>query len=162
MYHENRFFRRLFHYMGGRCVSLLIFGAICMAVSLFSLIDSAEARLGRITVYIEPQGARAAGAEWRVIREYDGRVYGWKNSGQRQVLGNYYTDYTLQFKDVAGWIKPPDETGITIGRNDRITRTGWYTQILPLAASAVSIKENRETAIQMAPKIRRLTHLPPI
>ncbi|MDI6797103.1 MAG: hypothetical protein QMD09_09160, partial [Desulfatibacillaceae bacterium] len=75
---------------------------------------------GSLSVTIEPAGARAAGAQWRI----DGGE--WQNSGDtidELPLG----DYTVQFKAVDGWNAPADQE-LAVLEDQTTQSTGIYEQ----------------------------------
>ncbi|MBN2139043.1 MAG: lamin tail domain-containing protein [Sedimentisphaerales bacterium] len=60
-------------------------------------------QVGSLRVTISPSSAVAAGAQWRI----DGGI--WRDSGS--VVANLPVGfYTIEFKDVAGWVTPDDTT----------------------------------------------------
>ena len=75
---------------------------------------------GSLTVTIEPEGARDAGAQWRV----DGGV--WHVSGETQTNLSVEGQHTLEFRDIAGWTKPVDEA-VTVSEGQTTDSSGTYT-----------------------------------
>jgi hypothetical protein len=56
---------------------------------------------GTLSIKINPQGAIDAGAKWRLVQTST-----WLNSGDI-LPGLPYGNYTVEFKDISGWTKPP-------------------------------------------------------
>lgn len=84
--------------------------------------------VGSITCTIGPAGANAAGARWRLTAGPD---TDWQISGATVAnLPLAYNDYTVVFKSVEGWWKPPNKTVTVIDGGD-VAVTGDYTQVLP-------------------------------
>lgn len=71
---------------------------------------------GLLTVTIEPAGARAAGAQWRL------QGGEWQSSGASEYLPE--GSYTIEFKEVAGWPTPANRT-VAVGEG-RTFITGRY------------------------------------
>ena len=74
---------------------------------------------GSLNVTIEPEGARSAGAQWRV----DSGT--WHNSGYTQ-SGLTVGQHTVEFKPVSGWSTPADQT-VQINHNQITYAAGTYT-----------------------------------
>lgn len=74
---------------------------------------------GSLTVYLEPAGARSAGAKWRIS---PGGVY--KNSGET-VPGLAAGSLTVQFLTVSGWETPLSKQ-VTILAGQTVTATATY------------------------------------
>ncbi|MDI6798350.1 MAG: dockerin type I repeat-containing protein, partial [Desulfatibacillaceae bacterium] len=76
--------------------------------------------VGSLQVFIEPQGARDAGAQWRV----NGGA--WQNPGA--VVPNLPVgDYAIDFKTVYGWDTPAADT-VTVLKDQTGDTTGTYVQ----------------------------------
>jgi hypothetical protein len=73
---------------------------------------------GSLQVTIEPEEARAAGAQWRV----DGG--GWRNSGDTPT-GLATGTHTVSFLTVSGWDAPADQS-VTIHASQTTSATGTY------------------------------------
>ena len=82
-------------------------------------IGAYEAEAGSLTVTIEPEGARTAGAQWSV----DGGTT-WRNSGATasDLLPG---GYTVAFKDATGWTKPDDQS-VTVTKDATSQAEGIY------------------------------------
>lgn|GEM_PF-4485474 len=78
-----------------------------------------EQQTGQLQVYIDPQGARDAGAQWSV----DGET--WYNSGYTATLP--VKTYTIEFSDVDGWNTPADQPA-TVQYLQTTTETGLYEE----------------------------------
>lgn len=78
---------------------------------------------GSVQVTIEPQGARDAGAQWRV----DGGA--WQNSGST-VSDLSAGNHTVSYKTITGWDSPSDDT-ISVTTGQTTQATGTYTESLP-------------------------------
>ena len=76
---------------------------------------------GVISVTIEPQEAREAGAQWSID---EGTT--WHASGDA-VSDLAPGDYTVSFSDVTGWVTPPDQT-VTVTAGDTATGSGTYIE----------------------------------
>ena len=74
---------------------------------------------GSLNVTIQPEGARNAGAQWRV----DGGS--WHNSGYTQ-SGLSVGQHTVEFKSISGWYKPGDQS-IQIDADQATYASGTYT-----------------------------------
>jgi parallel beta-helix repeat protein len=75
---------------------------------------------GAVSVTINPQAARDAGAQWQV----DGGA--WRNSGQT-VSGLATGSHTVTFSAVANWSMPPAQA-VTVEAGSVATAAGTYTQ----------------------------------
>jgi len=62
-----------------------------------------KAKVGRIKVKVKPKGARRDGGQWSV----DGGTT-WYNHKELVYLNP--GDYTVEFKDVDGWVEPNDKS----------------------------------------------------
>jgi hypothetical protein len=82
-------------------------------------------RGGTLTIIIEPEAARTAGAQWRRWRDPLLPQLPWLNSGATEdvVAG----DYDVEFKSIAGW-DAPASIPVVIASNDEVTETGTYIQ----------------------------------
>lgn len=60
-------------------------------------------RIGHLTVTIEPEEAREAGAQWRIANGEDAT---WHDSGEEVDL--LAGSYTISFREIPWWIKPND------------------------------------------------------
>ncbi len=78
--------------------------------------------IGSLMVTIEPQGARDAGAQWRRL----GTVT-WNDSGYTE-SGISAGDVIVEFKEIAGWIRPANQTAMITARSTTNV-TGIYTQV---------------------------------
>ena len=77
---------------------------------------------GRVRGYIEPSGARSAGARWRLT---SGPDTGWKSSGS--TIGDVPVGtYTMTFSSVSGWATPSNRS-VSVTDGDLSTKTGTYT-----------------------------------
>jgi len=80
-----------------------------------------EGESGSLQVTIEPEGARAAGAQWRRTGTTT-----WFDSGATET-GLAPGDYTVEFKAVTGWTAPANQN-VTVTANQTTQTTGTYTQ----------------------------------
>jgi CotH protein/lamin tail-like protein/concanavalin A-like lectin/glucanase superfamily protein/chitobiase/beta-hexosaminidase-like protein len=78
-----------------------------------------EQQTGTLQVFIDPQGARDDGAQWRVVGG------DWYNSGYSATLP--IGTYTIQFSDVNGW-NTPEEQSATVQYLQTTPKTGIYEQ----------------------------------
>ena len=78
-----------------------------------------------ISCSIEPQGARSAGAQWRLT---SGADLNWKNSGDH-ILNLTAGNYTVTFKGITGWESPSDQS-VYVPAGGSITSTGVYTTVV--------------------------------
>ncbi len=78
---------------------------------------------GSVRVYIEPSGARGAGAKWKLT---NGPDTGWKSSGTT-ITNVPAGNYTVQFSSISGWDKPSDRS-ISVSPGSLTTTTGTYSQ----------------------------------
>ena len=78
---------------------------------------------GSVTVTIEPEGAREAGARWRLT---DGPDTGWKGSGD-YINDVPVGDYTIEYKDTRGW-KTPSHESVTVVPDTCSVRWVSYVQ----------------------------------
>lgn len=85
----------------------------------------------QISVAIQPQAARDAGAQWSV----DGGVI-WYDSGM--TIPKATGDYTVTYKDVSGWTTPADQSATLTTEN--ATVTGTYVAISPTGDLTVTIE----------------------
>jgi subtilisin family serine protease len=76
--------------------------------------------MGALTVTISPQGAIDAGAQWR-----RSGTTTWRNSDATE-SGILIGQYTVEFNDIAGWTKPPDQT-VTLSANQATEAGGTYS-----------------------------------
>lgn len=76
--------------------------------------------IGSLTVNIEPEDARTAGAQWR--RKGTNIWYDSRSTENEIAEG----EYTVEFKWVYGW-KKPDDAAVTIGVDQLSTIDGSYT-----------------------------------
>ena len=90
----------------------------------------ADKPVGSVQVTLEPQGARDAGAQWRV-----GAGGAWKNSGAL-LAGVVVGAQTIQFKSVTGWAAPADKA-ITVAANQIFSATGTYARALVTVPNVV-------------------------
>ncbi|MBN1817093.1 MAG: lamin tail domain-containing protein, partial [Sedimentisphaerales bacterium] len=103
-----------------------------------ALVNAAyEQQTGTLTVTIEPQGARDAGAQWSV----DGTL--WHDSGAPQNLP--IGDYTVQFRAAAGWNAPPNEN-VTMAYQDTVSVAGTYVQQIGQLTVSLNPAEVRDGA----------------
>ena len=86
-------------------------------------IPIAQGEKGSVSVTIEPQEAREAGARWRLT---DGPDTGWKGSGAH-VNDVPVGDYTIEYKDTHGWKTPSDES-VTVFADTCALRWAHYVQ----------------------------------
>jgi hypothetical protein len=77
-------------------------------------------QIGYLRVTISPQGAKDAGAHWRVQGEGV-----WHVSGYAQTVS--VGQHTIEFSNIAGWTKP-DNKPVTISEGQTTTASGTYTQ----------------------------------
>lgn len=76
---------------------------------------------GSLQVFIEPSGARSAGGQWRV----QGGT--WHNTGEIQTDGLPWTqDFYVQFKDISGWLTPPNQSVLLNALTPSCVLTGSY------------------------------------
>jgi len=74
-----------------------------------------------LQVFIEPAGAQAAGARWRVAGG------AWHKSGELVTDNLPWTqDFYIQFKDVSGWFTPPPQAVLLNAITPSAVRTGAY------------------------------------
>jgi len=91
-----------------------------------------SAQTGSLSVSIAPEGARAAGAQWRV----DGGA--WQDSGAT-LTGLSVGTHLVSFKGVAGWNTPGDQSVQIVA--DLITNaTGTYTLVAETGSLTVTIE----------------------
>jgi hypothetical protein len=83
--------------------------------------DGDEPEEGAVRVTLEPQGARDAGAQWRL-----GPGGEWQGSGITLPSVGVGAQ-TIQFKPVTGWIVPPDQQ-IAVLEEKTFVVTGTYTR----------------------------------
>ncbi|MCP4643717.1 MAG: hypothetical protein GY851_24940, partial [bacterium] len=81
--------------------------------------------MGSLTVTLEPEAARTAGAQWRV------------GSGAWQSSGDTVTElsegqHTVSFCTLDGWEAPTEET-VTITADATTSTTGTYTEVSELS-----------------------------
>jgi PKD repeat protein len=81
-----------------------------------------SAKFGSLQVFIEPQEARNAGAQWRIV----GRSQ-WRASGQKED-GIPVGGHKVEFSSLTGWTKPAD-ADVTVQENEMTTFTGVYTSL---------------------------------
>lgn len=77
---------------------------------------------GSVRVYIEPAEARSAGAQWRA------QGGAWHNSGEIDDTLPFFTDITVQYKDIAGWFTPPVQHATLNSITPSVTFTGTYNR----------------------------------
>jgi len=77
---------------------------------------------GTIQVFIEPQEAVEAGAQWKIIGEDP-----WYNSGDDVKIVPGLVE--VEFKFLFGWIKPSNQT-INVTANQKYTATGTYQRLM--------------------------------
>jgi len=76
---------------------------------------------GSVTVTINPEAARTAGAQWKLTT---GANTAWQDSGT--TLANVAIGtYTLAFKDIVGWTTPADQS-VTVEENKTASKSGTY------------------------------------
>ena len=80
---------------------------------------------GSLTVNLEPLGAVAAGAQWRI----DGGA--WQDSGVTVSNLSPVVAHLVEFRSVNGWAEPPSEVRV-MKEGDRITMTQVYKESLAL------------------------------
>ena len=80
---------------------------------------------GSLAVTIEPAGAVAAGAQWRLFRDPLLPQMSWQNSGQSYSVA--LGDHLIEFKPVPGW-EPPASISVTLSGPGTVTKTGTYTE----------------------------------
>jgi hypothetical protein len=78
---------------------------------------------GQLQVVINPQEAIDAGAQWKIKTEEN-----WHNGGET-VSYSPAGSYTLEFKAISGWSKPPDKS-ITITVGQTTYESGTYEKIV--------------------------------
>jgi hypothetical protein len=76
---------------------------------------------GSLMVSIEPAGARDAGAQWRRAGTST-----WLDSGQTE-SGIATGEYTVEFKDLAGW-DAPDDIQVQVNEGETTSATGIYAR----------------------------------
>ena len=84
--------------------------------------NAADKPVGSVQVTLEPQGARDAGAQWRL-----GPSGTYQNSGV-MVPAVVVGAKIIQFKPVTGWITPADQS-ITVLANQNFSATGTYVRV---------------------------------
>jgi hypothetical protein len=87
-----------------------------------SLTGTYTQQTGSLKVTIMPQGAIDAGAQWRRVGTGD-----WGKYGGSTETGIPVGPQTVEFKDVAGWYTPGNQT-VTIANDQTTNVTGTYTQ----------------------------------
>ena len=101
-----------------------------------------------LQVFIEPAGARAAGAQWRC--RIEGAAWTeWRDSGYTESLFiEPYENHEIEFSNVAGWQKPSNVTVYIGSETEVVTRT--YTiggslrvNLYPTAVQAAGAKWRR-------------------
>lgn len=90
---------------------------------------TALVQTGSLTVTIEPQAAREAGAQWRVDA-------GTWHAGGESVSGIPVGDHTVSFNVVAAWIKPVSQT-VAVSADTPASASGTYTRQLASAGMVV-------------------------
>jgi hypothetical protein len=78
--------------------------------------------IGQLNVMINPQEAIDSGAQWKLTSEGT-----WHESGET-VSYSPSDDYTLEFKSILGWSKPPDKS-IKIKAGQTTYESGTYEKI---------------------------------
>jgi hypothetical protein len=76
---------------------------------------------GTFGAFINPAAARSDGAEWRFVGEAT-----WRSSGS--TISSNAGSRTIEFKTIAGWTTPPNQT-VTVIANQLTETTGTYTQV---------------------------------
>jgi beta-lactam-binding protein with PASTA domain len=101
--------------------------------------NGADKPVGSVQVSLEPQGARTAGAQWRL-----GTAGAWQDSGAR-VNGVVVGAQTIQFKTLTGWTAPADQP-VNVLSNLVVNFTGTYTPALIIVPNVVGMAQAAATA----------------
>ncbi|UCE49927.1 MAG: S8 family serine peptidase [Phycisphaerales bacterium] len=102
---------------------------------------------GSLTVTINPQAARDAGARWRRVGTTT-----WRESGSTET--NVPTgSHTVEFKSIWGWTEAANQT-VTINSGQTTTTTGTYTFDPPTGSLRVTISP--QAAVSAGAKWRRV------
>ncbi|MCP4639970.1 MAG: carboxypeptidase regulatory-like domain-containing protein, partial [bacterium] len=103
-----------------------------MAAASGTYTDMSQAGTGSLTVTLEPEEARTAGAQWRV------GGLGWRNSGDT-VTGLSEGQHTVTFSTLTGWYPPVDRVP-TITADATTSTMGTYTEAseLPLQVAGLA------------------------
>ena len=81
-------------------------------------------QVGSLMTYLTPDGAKTAGAQWRLT---SGSETNWHSSGS-SINPLAVSSYTQTFKAVDGWYTPADQL-IVITKDQSTVNTGTYTEI---------------------------------
>ncbi len=103
-----------------------------VAVAAGEFHSLAIAQEGSLQVTLDPPGAVADGAQWRVTSETAGV---WHNSGEVLPL-NIGKDYRIEYKVLAGWQEPASQT-VSIEVDQQVSLTGIYQRV-PTCSLATS------------------------
>ncbi|TVQ96995.1 MAG: DUF1566 domain-containing protein, partial [Desulfovibrionales bacterium] len=88
---------------------------------------------GSLTVVVEPQGARDAGAQWRLAGDDV-----WRASGS-SVTNLPPGSRAIEFKDISGWTRPVNQD-VTVIAGQTATVTGTYVQLPQTGSIQVTIE----------------------
>lgn len=95
--------------------------------NVYDLSTISPLAFGEVAVTLTPDGAVHNGAQWRLISNNGGFDSGFRNSGTELTdltIGNY----TMTFNNVAGWIKPGDQSiELFLGAKNRVM--GNYSSV---------------------------------
>lgn len=103
---------------------------------------------GAIQVTILPSAAVAAGAQWRRTGTTT-----WRNSGTSET-GVYVGNYTIEFKGVTNWTKPPNRAVTVLTNQTAMVPTADSTYVQNLGSLLVNIAP--EDAVDKGAKWRRV------
>lgn len=80
-----------------------------------------------LVITIEPEAARAAGAQWRYVGDTS-----WWDSG---VIDETVTtgEHTIEFRELEGWIRPENQT-VTVGTAQTVRRSVTYRHLVTASA----------------------------
>ncbi len=120
-------------------LTLFCYSCLCMANPVSAGLSASPgdvsvqgAAYGALKVYLQPEGAAAAGARWRL----DGGV--WRLSGATAVRTTPGT-HTVSYRNVAGWTRPPATKAVVVAGETKVI-TGAYTPAPTTGALRVSIE----------------------
>lgn len=96
---------------------------------------------GSVQVFIEPAGARSAGAQWRIDSG------SWHNSGEVQSEGvPWCSDFQVQFREISGWLTPPTQVGLVNSFTPFLVATGTYVSASSAAGMLTVVIQPPEAA----------------